>query len=145
TKTGKTQAGTIAAVLVHHDTNLYDLTLRGHGRTAVIHTTSNHPFWDATTGRWVKAGALRYGTRLRTPSGGTATALGGHAPRRHDGWMWDLTIPGNHDFYIATTAAPVLVHNCPASASGKTYQTYIKVNSDTGEIYAGRTSGTGTP
>jgi hypothetical protein len=26
--------------------------------------------------------------------------------------MWDLTIPGNHDFYIATTAADVLVHNC---------------------------------
>lgn len=26
--------------------------------------------------------------------------------------MWDLTIPGDHDFYIATTAADVLVHNC---------------------------------
>jgi hypothetical protein len=28
--------------------------------------------------------------------------------------MWDLTIPGNddHDFYIDTTAAEVLVHNC---------------------------------
>ncbi|MGH3236279.1 MAG: hypothetical protein ACRDOH_24090 [Streptosporangiaceae bacterium] len=26
--------------------------------------------------------------------------------------MWDLTIPGDHDFYIDTTAAPVLVHNC---------------------------------
>jgi hypothetical protein len=28
--------------------------------------------------------------------------------------MWDLTVPGNndHDFYIDTTAAPVLVHNC---------------------------------
>jgi hypothetical protein len=29
--------------------------------------------------------------------------------------MWDLTIPGNHDFYIATTAADILVHNCAAS------------------------------
>ena len=57
TKTGKTQAGTIAAVLVHHDTNRYDLTVRARGRTAVIHTTSNHLFWDATTHRWVKAGA----------------------------------------------------------------------------------------
>jgi hypothetical protein len=26
--------------------------------------------------------------------------------------MWDLTIPGDHDFYIATTAADILVHNC---------------------------------
>jgi hypothetical protein len=27
--------------------------------------------------------------------------------------MWDLTVPGNgnHDFYVATSAAPVLVHN----------------------------------
>jgi hypothetical protein len=98
--------------LVHHDTNRYDLTVRARGRTAVIRTTSNHPFWDATTGRWVKAGALRYGTNLRTPAGGTATVLGGHAPRHRSGWMWDLTIPGNHDFYIATTAADILVHNC---------------------------------
>jgi hypothetical protein len=30
--------------------------------------------------------------------------------------MWDLTIPGNddHDFYIETTAGPVLVHNVTA-------------------------------
>ena len=26
--------------------------------------------------------------------------------------MWDLTIPGNHDFYIATANVDVLVHNC---------------------------------
>ena len=76
TKMGTTRAGTIAAVLVHHDTNRYDLTLRAHGRTAVIHTASNHPFWTASnhpfwdhTGRWVKAGAHKYGTRLRTPAG----------------------------------------------------------------------------
>jgi hypothetical protein len=111
TKTGKTQAGTIAAVLVHHDTNRYDLTVRAHGRTAIIHTTSNHPFWDATTHRWVKAGALRYGAHLRTPAGGTATVLGGHAPRDRSGWMWDLTIPGNHDFYVRIADTAVLVHN----------------------------------
>jgi hypothetical protein len=29
--------------------------------------------------------------------------------------MWDLAIPGgnDHDFYIVTIAAAVLVHNCP--------------------------------
>jgi hypothetical protein len=29
--------------------------------------------------------------------------------------MWDLTVPGNgdHDFYIDTAVASVLVHNCP--------------------------------
>ena len=33
--------------------------------------------------------------------------------------MWDLTIPGDHDFYINTTAAAVMVHNangCGAAA-----------------------------
>jgi hypothetical protein len=32
--------------------------------------------------------------------------------------MWDLTIPGDHDFYIDTIAAPVLVHNCSEEDSG---------------------------
>lgn len=37
--------------------------------------------------------------------------------------MWDLTVPGgnDHDFYIDTAAAPVLVHNvggaCPVQTS----------------------------
>ena len=33
----------------------------------------------------------------------------------------------------------------PTAASGKTYQTYTKTNPTTGEVYSGRTSGTGTP
>jgi hypothetical protein len=136
TKTGKTQVGTIAAVLVHHDTNRYDLTVRAHGRTAVIHTTSNHPFWDATIHRWVKAGALRYGTHLRTPAGGTATVLGGHAPRDRSGWMWDLTIPGDHDFYIATTVADILVHNCTRNQGVYIFDDI----SDPGSVYIGKTN-----
>jgi len=29
--------------------------------------------------------------------------------------MWDISVPGggDHDFYIDTTVAAVLVHNCP--------------------------------
>jgi RHS repeat-associated protein len=115
TRTGQTRAETITAVLVHHDADLYDLTIKANGRTAVIDTTTSHPFWDATTRRWVKAAALRYGTHLRTPSGDTATVLGGRPPRDRFGRMWDLTIPGDHDFYINTTAADILVHNCDIS------------------------------
>lgn len=59
----------------------------------------------------VNAGALRHGTRLRTPSGSTASVLGSWMPRQATGWMWDLTIPRDHDFYIDTNAASVLVHN----------------------------------
>jgi hypothetical protein len=42
------------------------------------------------------------------------TVVGGTTPKQRDGWMWDLTVPGggDHDFYIDTIAADILVHNC---------------------------------
>ena len=114
THTGKTRAEPIAAVLVHHDTNLYNLTIRAGGHTEVIHTTSNHLFWDPSAKKWVPAAKLRKGEPLKTPNGIKATADGGTTPKVHDGWMWDLTVPGNndHDFYVAVAATAVLVHNC---------------------------------
>ena len=53
---------------------------------------------------------------LKTPDGQTAVVVGGSVPAAHDGWMWDLTVPGNndHDFYVLPAQAgdvPVLVHN----------------------------------
>jgi hypothetical protein len=52
---------------------------------------------------------------LKTPDGQSAVVVGGSTPAVHDGWMWDLTVPGNndHDFYVLATVAstPVLVHN----------------------------------
>jgi hypothetical protein len=118
-RTGKDQVETVTAVLVHHDTDLYDLKVRNRGKTSVIDTTSNHLFFvpgtGGTGGRWVKARSLKYGTHLRTPGGrNTAVVADGWIPQQRDGWMWDLSIPGNddHDFYINTEAADVLVHNC---------------------------------
>jgi hypothetical protein len=106
-------------VLVHHDTDLYDLKVRTGRTTSVIDTTSNHLFWvpagDGGGGRWVKAGSLKYGIHLRTPgSRDDVTVLGGWAPTQRDGWMWDLTVPGNndHDFYVQAADTAVLVHNC---------------------------------
>jgi len=119
TKTGRTQAEAVTAVLVHHDADLYDLKIRDHRTTSVIDTTSNHLFFvpgaGGQAGRWVKAAALRNGTHLRTPDGTGAVVAAGWAPVQRDGWMWDLTVPGgnDHDFYIDTEAASVLVHNCP--------------------------------
>jgi hypothetical protein len=114
-KTGKTQAEPVTAVMVHHDTDLYNVTIRAGHRTAVIHTTRNHLFWDVTTSRWTRAAALRPGDHLRAPSRVTATVVSGRIPTDSTGWMWDLSVPGgnDHDFYIDTVAAAVLVHNCP--------------------------------
>ncbi len=114
TKTGKTQAEPVAAVLVNHDTDLFDLTVLVGGRTVVIHTTSSHLFWDATTHRWARAVALGHGDHLRVAGGSAALVLGGQAPADIAGFMWDLTVTGDHDFYVSAADASVLVHNCPA-------------------------------
>jgi hypothetical protein len=70
---------------------------------------------------WVSANKLSKNEHLRASSGATVTVVGGTVPKQHDGWMWDLTVPGNndHDFYVVVTTASVLVHNdsCPMIGS----------------------------
>jgi len=67
------------------------------------------------------------GEKLKTPNGAVATADGGSVPSVHDGWMWDLTVPGNndHDFYVVVQAgdAAVLVHNDSCEDGGPEYST----------------------
>jgi hypothetical protein len=121
TRTGKDQPETVTAVMVHHDTDLYNLTVKTSAGTEVIHTTSNHPFWDPYLDKFTPADHLKTGERLKTPDGQPAVVVGGSTPAVHDGWMWDLTVQDDHDFYVepATVLLPpragptaVLVHNC---------------------------------
>jgi hypothetical protein len=147
TTTGKTQAEPVAAVLVHHDTNLYDLTVQSGGVPSVIHTTSNHLFWDQTTRSWTQAAKLRDSDKLRSPTAGTTTiVVGGAAPVVTTGVMWDLTVTADHDFYIDTTAATVLVHNAdecgPQSISPNDIQfSQSSVNGAAEKIAAMQTAG----
>jgi hypothetical protein len=80
----------------------------------------NTPYLD----QFIPAKQLKTGERLKTPNGTLATADGGTTPKVHDGWMWDLTVPGNndHDFYVLAEPGgqgsynvarntPILVHN----------------------------------
>jgi hypothetical protein len=115
TKTGKTTPEIITAVEVNHDTDLYDLKVKTSHSTQVIHTTASHLFWDPSLNYWVPANHLKKGEKLKTPDGRAAVVVGGSVPVDHDGWMWDLTVPGDndHDFYVAVAATAVLVHNCP--------------------------------
>jgi hypothetical protein len=111
TKTGRTQAEAVTAVLVHHDVDLYDLKIRDHGTTSVIDTTSNHLFFVPGTGgavgRRVKAGALRHGTGWALPSGGdTAIVVDGWIPAQCDGWIWDLTSPAAMTTTSTSTPPP---------------------------------------
>ena len=110
--TGKTRAESVSAVLVHNDTDLYNLTVQSGRSTSTIHTTTNHLFWDQTTHTWTEAAKLHRGDRLKTPDQTPATVVGGATPAVASQVMWDLTVTAYHDFYIDTAAAPILVHNC---------------------------------
>jgi hypothetical protein len=119
-KTGKTSAETVRAVMVKQDTDRYNLTIEVEHRPAVIDTTRNHLFYDLTRRQWMKASQLGHGDRLRGAHGESSVVVDGYAPNSHDGWMWDLSVPGggDHDFYVDTIAAAVLVHNCPMPGGG---------------------------
>ncbi|MET9912364.1 ricin-type beta-trefoil lectin domain protein [Streptomyces sp. NPDC006476] len=79
-KTGKHQgARAVQHVLINHDHNLLDLTIRTKdGHTATLHTTDNHLFWDDTTHTWVPAGKLRQGHALNTASNGHVYVVTSH-------------------------------------------------------------------
>jgi RHS repeat-associated protein len=133
TRTGQTSAEPVTAVLIHHDNNLYDLRVTVGSRTAVIHTTSNHPFWDATAGRWVKASALAANDRLRTVPRALAQVTGGIQPEVRSGWMWDLTVARYHDFYVQAGGTAVLVHNCDRVIGH--YPDYVEAGQQSGDQY----------
>jgi hypothetical protein len=44
--------------------------------------------------------------------------------------MWDLTVPGgnDHDFYIDTTIATVLVHNCDDPSLDEQGEAHVRAN-----------------
>ena len=112
TASGKNETQTVDAVLVNHDTDLYNLAVHTAHGNVVIHTTSNHPFWEDTAHAWIDAGKLRTGDHLHTANGTEAVVVGGVTPTNTDGWMWDLTVSNDHDFYVEAGNTPVLVHNC---------------------------------
>ena len=111
TASGKNETEQVQAVLLNHDTDLYDLTVETSSGPEVIHATSSHPIWDDSTHSWVKAAELQVGDHLHTSSGQSATVIGGSAPKNAVGWMWDLTISNDHDFYVVAGNTTVLVHN----------------------------------
>jgi hypothetical protein len=147
TATGKSEPANVTAALVHHDTNLYDVTVKTAAGAEVIHTTSAHLFWVPSLNKFLPASKLKAGARLKTPNGQSAVVVGGSTPADRDGWMWDLTVQDDHDFYVEPAAVlppsragpaegstgvvgvPVLAHNC---GSGTVYRSDTR---SPGEIF----------
>ncbi len=117
-KTGKRQGDRrVTAQLVHHDNDLLDLAIREpSGRSATLHTTTNHPFWDNTLQSWVPAGELAPGHTLNTATNDHVRLL---AARTRAGAedMYNLTVQQLHTYYVLAGNAPVLVHNSSCGSS----------------------------
>ncbi|MEU3496757.1 polymorphic toxin-type HINT domain-containing protein [Kitasatospora cineracea] len=104
----------VTATWLNHDQDLVDLQVQlADGSSGTLHTTSNHPFRDATTGTWTPAGELPVGDTLVTPSGDRirVTAV---TPLQGEADMHNLTVADLHTYYVVAGGTPVLVHNiCP--------------------------------
>jgi hypothetical protein len=107
---GKTTGKPVTRLYDHLDTDLADVTVTDRsGVKSVLHTTQDHPFWDATTANWTPAGSLRPGDRLSTPTGtATVADVRSFSGARH---MLNLTVAGIHTYYVLAGRTPVLVHN----------------------------------
>ncbi|MGW0943545.1 ricin-type beta-trefoil lectin domain protein [Streptomyces sp. NPDC002623] len=104
----------VLATLVHRDKDLIDVTVdTGHGHTATLHTTSKHPFWDATAHAWVPAGKLVTGHALTTEDGHRVLIAGVRAtPGAAE--RYNLTVRELHTYYVVAGGVTILVHNaCP--------------------------------
>jgi RHS repeat-associated protein len=122
TKTGETTAKPVTATTSHVDTDLTELTVADpSGKTATIHTTQHHPFWDDTKHAWVDAGHLPVGDRLHTTAGAPIQRVVAVDNREAASVMLDLTVADAHTFYVVADAAPLLVHNIdePCGPSGE--------------------------
>nr|WP_237405209.1 polymorphic toxin-type HINT domain-containing protein [Streptomyces sp. SN-593] len=110
--TGKhKKAEKVTATWINHDDDLVDLTIdTGKGRASVLHTTSQHPFWDDTVRKWLPAAELTPGHALETATD-THVRLAGKAAHPGTVDMYNLTVNELHTYYVLAGTTPVLVHN----------------------------------
>ena len=109
---GGDQRHVVTAVQVTYTDRDYTDVIVDTGRGAgTVTGTAGHLYWDATTGRWTPARALRVGERLQTENGATVSITG---IRDYTATMvtYNLTIDQLHTYYVQAGTTPLLVHNC---------------------------------
>ncbi|MFB7381566.1 polymorphic toxin-type HINT domain-containing protein [Kitasatospora purpeofusca] len=112
-QTGRSDGRAVTATWSHDDADLVDVTVRSGDGEEVVHTTAEHPFWDATVQRWIPAAGLPAGHTLTTEDGQDATvvAITGVGGRQA---MYNLTVDGLHTYFVDAGGTSLLVHNaCP--------------------------------
>jgi hypothetical protein len=109
----------ITATMINHDSNLLDVVVTtADGHRNVLHTTTEHPFWDDTAHAWVDAAALTPGHMLVTATNQTVAVTGIFRLPSPAKDMYNLTVQDLHTYYVLAGSTPVLVHN--SGICGKT-------------------------
>ncbi|WP_157545302.1 polymorphic toxin type 30 domain-containing protein [Hamadaea tsunoensis] len=112
--TGENAPKSVTQLHLNHDWDLADVTVKNlkSGQTTVLHTTWNHPFWNADLGTWSQAADLKPGDHLRDDDGNAADIVTSVRTWTGLQWMRDLTVADIHTYYVIAGNTPVLVHNC---------------------------------
>lgn len=116
-ETGKTKKETVTAEikgvgLKHLVKVTVDIDGKRGRKTASVTATDGHPFWVPELGEWIKATGLKAGEWLRTSAGTHVqiTAVKRWTVQRAT--VHNLTVAGEHTYYVLAGQTPVLVHNC---------------------------------
>ncbi|MGP4083488.1 golvesin C-terminal-like domain-containing protein [Streptomyces sp. KR55] len=121
-ETGDVQARRITETRSHSgDKHLITLTVDPDGKDgkaepSTITATAEHPFWLPDYGKWVDAGDLAAGMWLQT-SAGTWVQITAIDEAHRTQRVHNLTVDGQHTYYVVAGSAAVLVHNagCPTA------------------------------
>ncbi len=127
---GQDEAKTVTATIERHAPSVVTVALHDAktGRSETLTCTPEHPFFVPSQG-WVEAGSLGIGTSIVTRAGpqmavasvtwqknkaeelASAGGLGGYT-------VYNLTVDGDHTFFVGTTGGGTWVHN--VGACGRT-------------------------
>lgn len=115
--TGQTVAEPVQQVLINHDSDLLNLTIRtskqGTTSPETIHTTDNHPWFTVDRG-WVQAGQLRVGEQVLAQDGtrGTVQVL---VQVAGSATMYNLSVAHIHTYAVGL--GRWVVHNVGCGGS----------------------------
>ena len=114
--TGAVEQRRVVRTSVRHVLSLLDLAFADtkSGTQEHIVTTSEHPFYVEGRG-FLRAGSLGIGTQIVTRAGPSVSITSTEARNDRDGYtVYNLTVEGDHTYFVGTIAGGMWVHNaCP--------------------------------
>ena len=105
-ETGERGPRKVTHLWVHNDT-LVDLEVGN----AVVSTTEDHPFWNATDTEWQRADVLDVGDQVLSADGRVLLVGGIDLSTAASGSAYNLTVDDIHTYFIQIGDGEALVHN----------------------------------